>query len=688
MGDAELVLLSTHAGRTEWGFDEDIRRRASMGFAVHMAPGAGQGVFATQSFEPGDTLLEDPPLFNWPCGVRMSRQNVAASINELMREMTPSARAQMSSLVHASAKHMLGCSASESVFQANCLPSHVDGGSSLYADACKINHSCAPSLEQSYDGKTRAQRLNVTRPNLECGDELTISYINEPGTRDERRARLHLRFGFDCACSLCSLQGTALEQSDARQARMRELRALLMAPAPCAGDGTSTPLDPASILAAVDEMLALQQSEGLPSVWGQEYLIRGMRTSEKLRGHASMAARYASKAAEATRIGVGATASIYGQLLALTKKLEARGAEAEAATRPEVVIGSDTALEAQVPKHASMGESVEGGVETSLPTAGVADGTGTIADTMARYKASLERANALLARYEAASSDAEKEKQEQQRGAHYNATLRASNVWEVGLPADVVDEASALFETSHITDAFQRLREGGGRYAQLVANESRFFALRSGREDGGMGGTGASDITYISADDATTYEQFERLFRRLNLEETLGAVVQPSLQQLRMYSAMFIVRSECAQPFFHSDWADELGVNALTLMTPLADYRERASFNLLYGQHDEQAPDDNASSFAPPAGSEEARYQYRKNTAICFGAAFRHSTEPGRAHADDGVHAYLCFTFGTDDPAHWPLIASAIGGQSRVCRKLDGSLTLTRLGLELEASKP
>ena len=84
------------------------------------------------------------------------------------------------------------------------------------------------------------------------------------------------------------------------------------------------------------------------------------------------------------------------------------------------------------------------------------------------------------------------------------------------------------------------------------------------------------------------------------------------------------------------------------------------------------------------SSSTEARYNYTKGKGIVFGASFAHSTEPGVAHEQDGVHAYLCFTFGTNRSKHWPLIANSIGGHSRVAGAMDGSLVLTRLGREIE----
>ena len=80
------------------------------------------------------------------------------------------------------------------------------------------------------------------------------------------------------------------------------------------------------------------------------------------------------------------------------------------------------------------------------------------------------------------------------------------------------------------------------------------------------------------------------------------------------------------------------------------------------------------------------RYEYARGKAIVFGSGFRHSTEPGRAAAGASPHAYLCFTFGTDLPEHWPHIAQTVDGdQSRVIAPPggDGAVALSRLGRRL-----
>jgi hypothetical protein len=183
-----------------------------------------------------------------------------------------------------------------------------------------------------------------------------------------------------------------------------------------------------------------------------------------------------------------------------------------------------------------------------------------------RYSATLLRASAALGMYDAPTQQ------------HYNEQLRASNVWEVAVPVGVVDEARHIFESSGLTDAFHGLHRGTARHARVGGDGVKpFFAVRSAGADGAMGGTASSDIAWLSVDGRASHDTFDKLFQRLELDRTFAPVVGAHAK-LRMYSAYFVVRSRCAVPHFHCGYADEVGVKALTLMTPLHNYREVSSF--------------------------------------------------------------------------------------------------------------
>lgn len=168
--------------------------------------------------------------------------------------------------------------------------------------------------------------------------------------------------------------------------------------------------------------------------------------------------------------------------------------------------------------------------------------------------------------------------------------------------------------------------------------------------------------------------RFEDIFKRLNLAELFAPVVEHK-HTLRMYSALFVVRSECTSANMHCDWVDTVGTNALTLITPLAECDVMdglGGFQLLY---------EGDSGKAGDVGKEKRQYRYECGKAIVFGAGFRHSTEPGRAAGNTEPHAFLCMTFGTDMIDKWPAIANkGLRDQSRLLTRPDGSLEKTGLG--------
>lgn len=273
-------------------------------------------------------------------------------------------------------------------------------------------------------------------------------------------------------------------------------------------------------------------------------------------------------------------------------------------------------------------------------------------------------------------------------GSFYNTRLGAPSVWEIELDHTLIDEAASLFLRSSRGGS-----DGGGRpggyalqppfasvtdmaepYQDIQTQAGAFFAQRV---------TWDSNIAWVSADDRLAFDVFESLFRKFGLHETFASVV-PHDETLRMYSAFYVVRTWCNSHNFHHDYLPGAGTDALTLITPLADYEETDSFQLSYrAKPAGGARSGDASNAGPGGGEGVRRYVYRKGRAVVFGSGFDHSTEPG-AGRDGAPHAYLCFTFGTDRQQQWPAIARTLGTQSRVVQHPDGEMRLTQLGEQLE----
>jgi hypothetical protein len=323
-----------------------------------------------------------------------------------------------------------------------------------------------------------------------------------------------------------------------------------------------------------------------------------------------------------------------------------------------------------------------------------------------------------------------------------DAVSDATNAWDVPVPESVLDAAAEIFARCRLLEAYATVR---GQRAQHMAVppqpgvSERFFAVRAGGAvtsadadaDSAPAAVGwRSDVAWISVDDAATHGRFAELFAECGLARRFSRVVG-ARDRPQLYSAFFVVRTACEAPNFHVDYVAGCGTSALTLITPIRTSDVTDSFQLLYrtraGLPSATAADEApmgatggggavvgttgadegaigaevamgttggmgrkaAASTSAAAALEEAptrRYVYRRGRAIVFGSRFSHSTEPGRT-ADGAPHVYLCFTFGTDQPERWPMIAQTIDSQSRVLARPDGALVLSALGRRIEAER-
>ena len=150
----------------------------------------------------------------------------------------------------------------------------------------------------------------------------------------------------------------------------------------------------------------------------------------------------------------------------------------------------------------------------------------------------------------------------------------------------------------------------------------------------------------MSAGNLAGFDFFDQYFRQLEINERTKATLGDSVDRV-MYSGFFVVRSRASEPYFHEDYTSGLGMNALTLMTPVMPISEKG--HLLYMSPDE----------------DELVYNYEPGTAVSFGADFYHSTQP---FVSPEPYAFLAFTYGTSDSRYWKLISETVGYQGVIYR--------------------
>ena len=267
-------------------------------------------------------------------------------------------------------------------------------------------------------------------------------------------------------------------------------------------------------------------------------------------------------------------------------------------------------------------------------------------------------------------------------GTFFNHRLQALNCFEIDVDERIIDEAAAIYYGGAMRGPFHDIGESdAARYDDVQTPVGRFFTQRvSGWR---------SNIAWVAVDDRTSLARFEDIFRRLKLPE-LFASINPHLGAPRLYCAQYVVRSWCEGHNFHCDYMAATGTSALSLITPLRDFRETGAFQLSYKAVDGGTVGPDGSIALGTANAERLRerpalrqYCYKKGKALVFGSRFEHSTEPGAGHEGE-QHAYLCFMFGTGDQAAWADISATMDAQARVVQEPDGELRLTALGRAIE----
>jgi SET domain-containing protein len=67
----------------------------------------------------------------------------------------------------------------------------------------RINHSCSPNAQYSWNEKEGKRRLYAVR-DIQKGEEVTIDYVGVDVLQKDRKIHLEQLYGFMCMCELCS----------------------------------------------------------------------------------------------------------------------------------------------------------------------------------------------------------------------------------------------------------------------------------------------------------------------------------------------------------------------------------------------------------------------------------------------------------------------------------------------------
>lgn len=213
--------------------------------------GKGKGYFAKAKLPRGTRILAEEPILQVdPAGTiesvlsafsQLSSEQQAAYL-DLHENASPAFRAL---------PYLPNFSSTSQKIYAIWTVNHFGYGD-IYMIGSRINHSCNPNVAHCFPHR---RRIFHAMHDIEAGEELNISYIEETMTRAHRQLKLSSFWGFDCSCEHCedTPENTVLEQKRDRISDIDcELELIQMDGSGRDGRGLALYQEKASILEALD----------------------------------------------------------------------------------------------------------------------------------------------------------------------------------------------------------------------------------------------------------------------------------------------------------------------------------------------------------------------------------------------------------------------------------------------------
>jgi hypothetical protein len=194
-------------------------------YTIQEIPGKGVGLVATDKIPRGTRILSEEPIITIPDDAP-DMEYLKSSIAKQVARLSPAQREAFLSLPSIypftnDAEHYLG------IVRTVTLPigeDGVDGG--IFLEACRINHACDNNAQKSWNSNIKRHTVTALR-DIEAGEEITIFYLAKLTNRAERQAALRAKFGFTCACRLCSLPAAESDESDRRLDQILRLEGMI-----------------------------------------------------------------------------------------------------------------------------------------------------------------------------------------------------------------------------------------------------------------------------------------------------------------------------------------------------------------------------------------------------------------------------------------------------------------------------
>ncbi|EXJ73364.1 uncharacterized protein A1O5_03124 [Cladophialophora psammophila CBS 110553] len=185
---------------------------------VVSTPDRGLAVFSARKIKAGTLVLAERPLIS----LDKHEENDASAIE---REFSKLSRAEQKVYLRLFDAQKSRMSQVVSVYYSNCYncegfrPSGK-GGSAIGALSSRINHSCVPNLQFSYDANSNEMRFYAIR-DISRGKEMCSNYdkvVFEVTAKRQRKQQMY--YGFVCRCEACEPKNEFWAKSDERRMGM------------------------------------------------------------------------------------------------------------------------------------------------------------------------------------------------------------------------------------------------------------------------------------------------------------------------------------------------------------------------------------------------------------------------------------------------------------------------------------
>ncbi|KAK4984776.1 hypothetical protein LTR50_006398 [Elasticomyces elasticus] len=208
--------------------------------SVREVPGKGLGVYAISDLSKGTRILAQKPT------IALKAHQPLVDAWRIFQTLSPTKQRQFKTL-HGAANHrkmndlLRSCDEHGirdrdeaahvmDIYNTNAFETDRKGNaaSAVFQKTARINHSCIPNAEATYNKRLGRQVVHVTR-DVEAGDEITVSYTRPIERTAVRQRHLEDHYGFSCDCPACDDDEEFAAESAERREHMVNLNEMLEA---------------------------------------------------------------------------------------------------------------------------------------------------------------------------------------------------------------------------------------------------------------------------------------------------------------------------------------------------------------------------------------------------------------------------------------------------------------------------